>query len=97
MKYSEFYKKLSPFFTAKQINNLNSIALDEAQTGISDPGEIIAFDSDKHAAGRDFVCLLLSDIAGEDGDSVARIEHFAGGAFTAESYNALCEQMDRKW
>ena len=60
MTYHEFYKKLSPFFTSKQINNLNSIALDEAQTAISDPGELIAFDSDKHDAGRDYVCILLS-------------------------------------
>lgn len=97
MTYSEFYKKLSPFFTAKQINNLNSIALDEAQTGISDPGEIIAFDSYKHAAGRDFVCLVLYDIAGEDDNPVACIEHYAGGVFTPDSFNALCEQMDREW
>ena len=97
MTYSEFYEKLSPFFTPTQINNLNSIALDEAQDAISEPGELIPFGSGKHDAGRDFVCILLSDIAGSDEDAVTRIERYAGGEFTLDKFNALCEQMDREW
>lgn len=95
MDYEAFCKKLSPFFTPKQIENLNDYALESALD--AHEGDDIRADTDlMQFIGRDFVCSLLWDMTADD-DPCESISAIAGGTFTPEQFAALDAQMDIDW
>lgn len=85
MTYKEFYNKLHPFFTDRQIKNL-------ANYGIEATKNIKCYNA------YEYVCLLFYEYMADEPDDCRReIEQIAGGTFTEESRVMLDRQMDIEW
>lgn len=95
MTYNEFYNKLHPFFTDRQIMTLSYYGRQAARDAMKPewcPYERLTYE------GHDFVCNLLWDYMGDEPEDCRReIEQIAGGTFTEESRVMLDRQMDIEW
>ena len=85
MTYNEFYNKLHPFFTDRQIKKL-------ANYGIEATKNIKCYNA------YEYVCLLFYEYMADEPDDCRReIEQIAGGTFTEKSRVMLDRQMDFEW
>ena len=90
MTRQEFAEKLTPFFTTKQIEQLDRAALESAQDAHAQM-EIDA--KTLHDIGRDFIAVLIYDTA----EDPAEMKQCLDIEMTPEAREALLEQFNIEW